>query len=138
MKQWIILSLAATCCWGFWSLFGKLASRSLSSHNLMLHSSFGTIFILFVSLLFFHKHIELQFNSVNHCFAIIAGTIGGIGGLFFFLALSKGNASQVVAITALYPVLTVVLSVLFLKEDFNTSRVTGVLLATGGIYLLSK
>ncbi len=138
MKTWFILSLIVMSCWGIWGLFGKLASRSVSSQNLMLLSSFGYLLIFLLSIILFHKYFSFEFNNVDHWYAILGGFIGSAGGLILFFAISKGEASKVVCISAMYPAITVILSFAVLKEDITLYKVFGIMFALIGVFLLSK
>ncbi len=52
-------------------------------------------------------------------------------------ALSRGDASVVVPVTAAYPVLTAILSVLVLSEPFSWLRLCGTVLIVAGVALVS-
>ncbi len=138
MKQWLFLALTAAGIWGAWGFLGKLANRTLESQNLLLLSSLGSALALPLSILLFHKYFDYQFASFNHNIAIVSGFLGGLGALFFFAAVSKGDASKVVAITAMYPVVTIALSLIFLKEPIDLQKFLGVSLAVIAVLLLAK
>ena len=53
------------------------------------------------------------------------------------MALSKGKASLVVPVTALYPIGVILLAVLILKETLTLRQVCGILLSLAAIYLLA-
>ena len=52
-------------------------------------------------------------------------------------SLEKEKASVVAPATALFPMVTVVLALLFLKERLGRTQIAGLALAFGAIYLLS-
>jgi bacterial/archaeal transporter family protein len=79
----------------------------------------------------------LDFPSTSIRYALLAGVAGSIGSIFFYLALKKGKTSAVVPLTALYPLITLALSVLFLKEEIFGVRIVGVILALVANLLLS-
>jgi len=53
------------------------------------------------------------------------------------VALSRGDASRVVPITAAYPVFTAVLASIFLSESFSVARMAGTVLIVAGAVLVS-
>ena len=55
----------------------------------------------------------------------------------FYLAISRGEASRIVPITALYPVVTCLLAYFILREPMNLQKSLGILFAVSGIVLLS-
>lgn len=138
MKPWLLYSIVSICIWGVWGFIGKLASRSVTSFNLLLLAFLGSLMVLPISFAIFSKHFKFLWQSVDYYLALIAGILGTTGVLFFYLALSKGEASRVVVITATYPVITVILSCFFLHECLTTQKFFGVLFALLGIYLLSR
>lgn len=48
-----------------------------------------------------------------------AGIVGTLGTLFFYMALSRGRASVVVPMTALYPLLVAIIGITVLREPFT-------------------
>jgi transporter family protein len=70
--------------------------------------------------------------------AFLTGILGGVGNLAFFQALVKGGSASVVApVTALFPMVTVLLALLFLRERLGRLQWVGLALAFVAIYLLS-
>jgi uncharacterized membrane protein len=61
----------------------------------------------------------------------------GIGVIFFYRALSTGDASRVVVFTALYPLIAVILSVLILHESITLYKVIGIVCALAAVIFLS-
>lgn len=68
----------------------------------------------------------------------MAGISGGAGVVFFYFAMREGKASVVVTLTALYPLVTIVLSYLILKEHITLKQTIGIFLAIIAMALLSK
>ena len=78
-----------------------------------------------------------QFAS-GSTWAFVTGLLGGLGNIAFFYALYKGGKVSVVApVTALFPIVTVLLAMAFLRERLNRLQKVGFALALGAIYLLS-
>ena len=70
----------------------------------------------------------------------VAATVATMAALVFFtLALERaeGNTTAIVALTALYPGVTAILSVLFLGESFSLAKGVGVLLAVSAAILFT-
>lgn len=65
------------------------------------------------------------------------GLIAGLLGQFaFFSALKAGEASVVVPVAATYPLVALIVSVLFLGESFTMQKLAGIALVVGGVALL--
>ena len=58
--------------------------------------------------------------------------------VLFFYALTKGEASTVVPVTSVYPLVTLVGAAIFLGEQITTARVLGALLIVSGIIVISR
>jgi transporter family protein len=135
MKNWYWFSLATMFCWGAWGIFGKLASAQINSKLLVLVSITASFLLLWV--LFLATGFEVERNARGIGYAVLAGVAGSIGSIFFYLALREGKTSVVVPLTALYPLITVALSVLFLREEISGVKILGIVLALAASILLS-
>ncbi len=69
--------------------------------------------------------------------AVVAGVLGAIGYLCFFAGMARGTVGLVGTIAATAPVLTVVLSVVFLEETLAPLQIVGVVLAVACVLLLT-
>jgi transporter family protein len=56
----------------------------------------------------------------------------------FYLALGTGKAAIIVPLTALYPVVTLMLSLLILQEKVTLLQAVGIILALVAIILMSS
>ncbi len=73
------------------------------------------------------------------------GAMGALSGLLassalilFFLALDRGEASRVVPVTSVYPVVGVALAALILGERVGISHIAGTALVVTGVILLTR
>lgn len=130
---------ASVVLWGFWGFTGKIATK----YNIALVVS-GTAFLiqpLGAAVLFYLRSrmpdappLDL---SAPALLAIAATTACGMAGsVCYYLALSKSSASYVVSLTAVYPAITVLLAVLFLKEKFTLAQAAGLGLILAGTWLV--
>ena len=135
-SSWLILSLAVVVMWGAWAFLVKLASQHLSWQEIFILSNL--VFFLFTLGLLLYVKPSFAGSSQAVFYALLAGTIGSLGTISFYTALSLGKASIIVPLTALYPVVTVILSVLFLHETLTVKQALGVALAIAAILLISQ
>jgi transporter family protein len=70
--------------------------------------------------------------------SVAAGFFTFIGFLTFFSALEQGKASTVVTLSALYPVVTILLSVIFLHERISLKEGAGIVFALIASVLLAS
>ncbi|HUW22308.1 MAG TPA: DMT family transporter [Candidatus Bathyarchaeia archaeon] len=125
--------------WGTWGFFSKIATNRLGGFQTMFWDSLGFILaFIFFLLLSLKKLLPLKTNLPEIFLAALGGVFGMLGYIFFYLLLSKNEASIVVPLTALYPALTIFLAVLFLKEALSITHLAGIILALLSIFLLTK
>jgi len=72
----------------------------------------------------------------NWVFLVLSGCATGLSWLFYFKALQVGKVSQVAPVDKLSVALTIVLSVIFLKESLTLKDILGTLLIIGGTFVL--
>ncbi|MEW6585120.1 MAG: EamA family transporter [Nitrospirota bacterium] len=137
LKQtdWVVTAVLALLFWGGWGFFQKLATNSMppkSVYLFTLSGAFITAFLILVSLSF-----SVETNPRGMILSIIAGLLGSFGGLCFVHSVSKGKASVVITMTALYPLVTIVLSFLFLREAITVKQGIGIVLALLAMLLLT-
>jgi transporter family protein len=71
-------------------------------------------------------------------FAVLTGISGVVGTLFYFAAATRGKISVVVSLTALYPLITILLAAFILKEPVTLKQIIGMGFALVAIVLLSS
>ncbi len=69
-------------------------------------------------------------------FLILSGLATGASWLCYYRALQLGDVSKVVPIDKLSVVITIVLAVLFLHEEFHAKSLLGMVLITAGTLLM--
>lgn len=136
MKLPLLLVLGNIIFWGFWGFFSKIAVSKIGFHAGLYYSV--TLFAFIATYLFFTKQLfPLNFGSQGILFALIAGISGGTATIFLYALLGKNPAGLVVAITALYPIVTLILSMVFLKETLTLPQTVGFALALVALVLMN-
>jgi transporter family protein len=138
---WLLWSLATIVLWGAWGLVSKIASAGVDAYINQLLYTVGLLpLMVFVGWTVAKRSSgDTAANRKRGIFwAFLTGILGGLGNLAFFEALVKGGSASVVApVTALFPVVTVLLALVFLKERMGRTQWIGLTLAFAAIYLLS-
>jgi transporter family protein len=84
------------------------------------------------------RRFELEKSPKGISYAVLNGVLSGIGGLALFAAYhTNGNTSLITAATALYPMITVVLAVLILREKLQAIQIVGLAFAAVAIVIFS-
>ena len=135
--NWLAFSLLAVGLWGLWGFLSKVAALQLPTGAVYLMSITGHLAV--IGFLAASGGLAIPWQPAGLAAALGAGLCMAFGLLYFLKALSAGGtASLVVPLTALYPMVTVVLSWMVLHEDFTLRRLAGVALALAAVWLLSK
>jgi bacterial/archaeal transporter family protein len=147
LPLWLIWSLVTIVFWGTWGLVSKIASGGMDVYvNQLLYTAGLAPLLVFVAWTVWKRsHSEAPATSEQRAarrmgvfWAFLTGILGGVGNLAFFQALVEGGKASVVApVTALFPMVTVLLALIFLRERLGWVQWAGLALAFVAIYLLS-
>lgn len=136
IPSWLWFAIIALVFYGVTGVTQKLSTNRISSELSFLWFAYAMIAISAVLLLTVPMHWHV--SGLMMFLAIIGGTLNGLGALTSFAALeSGGKASVVISLISLYPLLTVVLAVVFLHEALTKVQVAGIVLAIVAAILLS-
>ncbi len=133
--SWLSASLLALLSFGLWGFFTKLAVIHIDSKSALIYQTIGVVIIGVLAL------GTMNFKPANDMkglsYAILTGITYGVGCLFYFIAASKGKIITVVTLTALYPLIAIILSYFLLKETVSIKQCSGIILAFVAIILMS-
>lgn len=135
MSAWLTPAIGALLVWGIWGLLPKLASRHLDPKSILVYEAFGALAVGLVVLA--QMNFKPQVHSAGIALAVATGAAGFVGTLLFLYAISKGKAAVVVTITALYPLVVIILSHFLLGEHITLKQGIGMALALIALVLLS-
>lgn len=137
MSGWLRYSILSMLAYGVWGAVSSLGSQSVSPLTLQIVSTVGLFPVALV--LLFSKNIYQGANRRRGILlAMATGIIGGTGNLTLYQALRMGGeASVVFPLTGMYPLVTLILARLLLKERLNRVQGLGIALALVAIYLFS-
>ena len=127
MPDWMLLSCVAIMLWGFVGLFQKLGTNRISARSLLVWLMAGFLVLL---PWFLKKDSLLSLRGQDYAIGLLGGLTNGLGSWFLFASLEEGaKASVAVPLTALYPLVTVMLAKLVLREILTGWQWMGIGLA---------
>ena len=134
--NWLtLLCIAVIVLWGLWAFLFKVGADEIGLKNALFYAYLtGVIISLGIIAYSFPKKIEMEKGII---FIVLATLVGFAGTILWYFVLEKYKASIVTSFTALYPVVTVILSILILKEKISLQNAVGILLALIAGVLLS-
>jgi bacterial/archaeal transporter family protein len=135
--QTLIYATISLLGWGVGSFLSKLATNRIGERAVFWDMLGYAPGIIIYCLLMFRSKDLITGDRVGIMWALISGLIGSFGIICFYLAITRKDASVAVPITALYPALTAILAIIFLKEAVTMYKVLGIVLATLAIFFLS-
>lgn len=135
-KLWLLYALITTISWGVWGAFIEAPEKAGFPATLgYIVWALTMVPCAIVALMVIKWKLETDLRSV-----LLGSTIGilGAGGqLILFQALRDGPAYIVFPFISLFPVLTIILSVVFLKEKTGKRQWVGIVIALLAIFFLS-
>ena len=135
MSDWMYFSLITVALWGVVGLLQKLGTNRVSADALLVWLMVG--YLLLLPLLISDADFT-QLTTRDIWVGILAGVTNGLGAWFLFAALEKGaKASVAVPLTALNPLVTILLALALLSERLTTIQSLGVILAIAAGVLVS-
>ncbi|MBX9624433.1 MAG: DMT family transporter [Gemmataceae bacterium] len=137
MPRWLLWTAAAVACWGAWAVLGKLLGEALTPAQTQGLTTIGLLPVLVA--LGFSKNLTVRPGGRRGiAVALAAGMVSCLGNLPYFDLLARGGtAAAVVPLTALYPVVTIALAGVFLRERVNVIQAAGLALSLVAIYLFN-
>ena len=139
MPRWLAFSLLTILVWGAWGVVSKVASEGVDADTNQVFFTFGLLPLIAIVWRSPRNAAGGAGRKVGIAWAFLTGILGGAGNIAFFHALVIGGKASIVSpVTALFPLVTVILAVTLLHERVGTAQKIGFGLALVAIYLLSK
>jgi drug/metabolite transporter (DMT)-like permease len=135
-KGWMFYAMITTILWGVWGALIELPEKA--GFPATLGYAVWAITLIPVSIIALKRvGWKLETQKRNVVLALLAGAFGCGGQIILFQVLRIGPAYLVFPLISLYPVVTIFLSVVFLKEKASKRAWAGIILALIAIILLS-
>ena len=135
-KLWLLFALITTIFWGVWGAFIEIPEKAGFPATMgYIVWAITMIPCAIVALTVIKWKLDTDLRSILLGFSI--GLSGCGGQLILFQALRDGPAYIVFPFISLYPVLTIILSVILLKEKAGKKQWIGIILALIAILFLS-
>lgn len=135
MNPWVF-ALLAPAVWGFMNVLDKYIIVHKVKHPIgfaavagMVNITLGLILALFLD--------WSSINALSLIFPIISGGLLGMQIYWYYQAIKDVDASYVLGLYYIYPVVVTFLSLLFLKEILNWVSYLGIACVVAGVLLLS-
>lgn len=134
--EWIYIGLTIFF-WGLAPVFDKIALKTVApliaiSIRMMWSALAMILFVLFAGKA--ETLVNLPFENIS--FLFVSASVSLLGYMFYFKALSKGNASKVVPAVATFPLVTAIIAFILMGDPFSVQKLSAIILIVSGIILL--
>jgi drug/metabolite transporter (DMT)-like permease len=136
MARWLFWTLLTILAWGIWAILYRLIAGGLSEAHSQVISTLGVVPIL-IALWLMPDAPAAGNRGRGIWLAFGSGVLTCLGNIACYQALSHAKASIVVPMTALYPVVTIVLAAVLLKERFSVIQFVGIWLSLAAMVLFN-
>lgn len=136
-KAWLLYAFVTVVFWGVWGAFIEIPERSGFPTTMgYVVWSFTMVPVALFGL------YKIKWKPEHDKRSILSGTMAGIlgcgGQIILFQALRQGPAYIVFPIVSLYPVITIILSLIFIREKANLKQWIGIVLCLFAMFFLSN
>jgi transporter family protein len=132
---WLAYVAATIGLWTLWGFLAKIASNEVGA--LQATFVFGLAAAIVGTLAFVSSHRDAQWSLGSAAITVMSAACGALGLITYYFALERGKASIVVPLIGSYPVMVILLSVLFLGERLQPIQAAGIVCAVVGVVLVS-
>lgn len=122
--SWFWYAILCVLCWGGWALCSKVGSQEIPAQDMQFLFGIGTLPLALV--LTVSRRFRFEHSSRGIFYGVANGVLSGIGGIALFEAYrAGGNTAVITSASALYPLVTVLLAVLVLRERLSWKQMLG-------------
>jgi transporter family protein len=135
LPPWFWFALIVLATWGIVGILQKLATNEISAESSLIWLVLG---FFIVSPVFWPGRILFTYSPRILFYVLLSGALNAVGAWALLAAMKNGGkASIVVPLTALYPLVMVLVAPLVLRESITLLQGAGVACALIAIGLLS-
>lgn len=135
---WILLAIAVFLAWGLQAYFMKLSTRHMSPESLFFYMMAGAVVLIPPAVWMTDFSHPVNWGWRGPYLAAAIQVLNSIGALCLVYALKHGKAIVVVPMTALAPLLTVILSLALYRVIPDPIVLAGLVLASVAMYLMAE
>ena len=127
-KPWLLYALITTVFWGIWGAFTGLPSEN-GFPDTLIYCVWALTMITPAIFVLKRNNWKLQTDKRSVLYGLIIGLLGAGGQMILFYAVTIGPTYLIFPIISLSPVITIILSFIFLKERTGKLGALGIVLA---------
>jgi transporter family protein len=135
IPAWLWYALIGIFLWGLWGFLSKIGADTANPVQMQFLFTLGMLPVAGAMLLHTRTKLDRDLGGIGY--GLLCGVATGVGTLGYYAALRHQSASVVTPVTGLFPVLTVLLAFVLLRERLNRVQVAGMFLALASVVIFS-
>jgi len=135
-KRWLVWAILSLVFWGLWAIPSKVAMEQIGESDYILIDGI-TMVLTWVPLWLIMDKGRMNRSLKKLSYSGTAGTLASVGTVCLFLAISNGQVSLVTPLTSIYPLFTVLLARILLKEKLEWLQYLAIAAGVFGVIVLS-
>ncbi len=125
----ILYALLIILLWGLWPIYFKLGKKDLATINALFITYLVYTIISIVVIVYLFPKTTTVMNLKSIKYIVVGALVGSLGTIIWYIAVEKYEASIIVPLTALYPLVTVIFGYFVLHEKLKFENYVGIILA---------
>lgn len=121
---------------GVWGITAKLAMKQIGL-QIVIWAQVASTAVFPLYFVLFKDMLPLKLETGAIAWALVTGALGIGGTIMLYLLLRVAPTSIIIPLSSLYPLITIVLSFLILREQITPQQWIGIAFALAAIALLS-
>ncbi|MBP7652597.1 DMT family transporter [Candidatus Dependentiae bacterium] len=137
----IMFAFSAMIIWGFCPILVKLGVKSISSISAFEIRTIGVIFFFLIFSMVSGRIVSypalVSNNFKTTLYLFLEGFLGAFfGQIMYYTAQKYWDASKTVVVVSAFPVVTLILASIILKEPITIKKTFGIILVLTGFYFI--
>jgi transporter family protein len=135
LAPWFWFAVITILSWGIVGLLQKLSTNFISAESSLIWLGVG---FLLLEPFVYPRRTLFTYSRLNITWALLSGALNALGAWALFAALKNGGKASIVSpLTALYPLVVIVLAPFVLHESITRLQGVGVVCALVAVVCLS-
>jgi len=134
---WLGLSLLVFLMWGIQAMVMKLANNTMKAESIFTYMTITGLMLIPFAIMMTDFSKDINWGFKGPYVAALIHILNAVGALFLVYAMRYGKAIIVAPMTALSPMITIVLSLIIYSVIPNPAMIAGFILALVAIYLFA-
>ena len=135
-SNWIIYAFLTALFSSLSTIFAKIGIKNADSNFAIMLRTIIVLIIIWIIIFIKKKYENINLTKKNILFILLSGITTGLSWLFYFIALKNGEASVVFSIEKLSAGISIILSMIFLKESLSKKGIIGLIMILLGTFIL--